>query len=788
MVLTPDAETRSSRTEGAVGNLPADVTVFVGRRRELDDVRQLLTTSRLVTLTGVGGMGKTRLALRVAASVRRTFPDGTWLVEFEALRDPELLAQTVAASLGLQDRSARHLDDRLPEYLRDKRLLLILDNCEHLVDACAKLVDRLLRAAPGLTILATGREDLGIEGETIYPVLPLSVPEPDRPPLPLEALVQYEAVSLFAELATKVRPGFAVTADNRDAVVQVCQRLDGMPLAIELAAARLRYLSVRQIVQRLDHRYRLLTGGSRTALPRQQTLRALMDWSYELCTARERKAWARLSVFAAPFDLDAAQNVCTGNGIESDEVDDLVNGLVTKSVLLVDSEQAPARYRLLETLREYGREQLGHADDLEARRRHRDYYAALVSEAERRLFSADQTSWLARLRAEHANVRAALEFCATEPGEAEIGLVMATELWQYWVASGSVTEGQRWLERLRALSPEPSVQRAKGLLVAAWLAILQNDRATAHARLDESESLAGTFGDRRVLGYVALFSGIIAAFEGDLQHADSLYGQTIVHHQAVDEPIGIAMAFYRKALVAFLHGESTEVRALCDASCSLCDAHDETWWKAYALWVLGLQLWREGDVRRATSVESEAIQLFEEVKDRLGTAVTLEALAWMAVDTPAEVKRSVMLLGAADTLWQRLGGPLTEFGYLTDYHKACEETARRTYGGRSFRDVFQRGNQLDLDAAVNLALGGSDQHGQRVTARRTRKNEWSSLLTPRESEVAVLIADGLGNKDIARRLVVSQRTAETHVENILTKLGFTSRGQIAAWVAEHRPG
>ncbi|SDZ06851.1 non-specific serine/threonine protein kinase [Saccharopolyspora shandongensis] len=370
----------------------------------------------------------------------------------------------------------------------------------------------------------------------------MSLPDPERPLPPVEALTQYEAVTLFMERAAAIRPGFTITDDNAAAVVRLCQRLEGMPLAIELAAARLQALSVEQIVQRLDDRYRLLSAGRRTVLPQQQTLRALIDWSYKLCSTTERVVWARLSVFAGTFDLTAAENVCAGDGIDPDDIADLVAGLVAKSVLLLDSDSPQPGYRLLETIRQYGSEQLASLNEAAAPRRHRDYYAHLVAEAEHKLFTPEQTRLLTQLRSEYPNVRAALEFCASTPGETHTGLVMATALWQYWAASGAVSEGRRWLDRTLALAPEPTNQRARGLCVAAWMAILQGDLTSAADRLNQAQTISRHLDDEKALGYVALFSGIIEALQGHLKQAMSSYEQTVAHHQAVHEPIGIAIA------------------------------------------------------------------------------------------------------------------------------------------------------------------------------------------------------------------------------------------------------
>ncbi|MGW3473700.1 response regulator transcription factor [Saccharopolyspora sp. NPDC000995] len=332
------------------------------------------------------------------------------------------------------------------------------------------------------------------------------------------------------------------------------------------------------------------------------------------------------------------------------------------------------------------------------------------------------------------------------------------------------------------MSQERTQQSARALCVAAWLAILQGDLASAAGRLNQAETLGWRLDDEKAVGYVALFSGIIKALQGHLKQAVSLYKETIVHHQAVHEPIGIAMAQYRSALVAFLQGDSHQVHTVCDKCCSLCDTYHEHWWKAFALWVLGLQLWRDGNVQRATAVEGEVIHYFHEFNDRFGAALALEAFAWMAAEGQrADARRAATLLGAADTLWQALGTPLAEFSYLSRYHQDCEQAARRTCGTKLFNAAFHHGIQLDLDTAVRIALGGEEK-----TEQPTPSAEWSTL-TPREREIAKLTTEGLSNKEIAARLVISQRTAEAHVEHILVKLGFSSRHQIAAWATEHHP-
>src|SRR6516225_8323 len=459
------------------GNLPAELTSFVGRRGELAEVRRLLAGSRLVTLTGVGGVGKTRLAVRAAAGLRRAFRDGVWLVQLDQLRDPALVAQAVAETLGLQDRAGYAPEAAVAEHLAGRQLLLVLDNCEHLVDAAAKLADLLLRAAAGLRVLATSRESLNITGETVLAVPPLAAPEAWRL-LTVAELTRFPAAGLFTERAAQVVPGFAVTEADMAAVAGICRRLEGLPLAIELAAARLPVLSPEQIDARLGDRLGLLTQGSRTWPARQQTLRASVGWSYELCSPAERLLWTRLSVFNGGCELDAAEGICADHRLAAGEVLDLLAALAGKSILIAAHRKGVARYRLPETLREYGQERLHESGEYTAlRRRHRDWHEQLARQANTDWLSPQIAGLTARLHREHANVNAAQDFCQAEPGEAEAGLRIAIHVWlfYYWSA-GHISEGRYRLGQALAEAGEPTVWRARGLLLAGFLAVISGDR------------------------------------------------------------------------------------------------------------------------------------------------------------------------------------------------------------------------------------------------------------------------------------------------------------------------
>ncbi|MEV0231867.1 LuxR C-terminal-related transcriptional regulator [Nonomuraea sp. NPDC050786] len=753
--------------------LPAELNTFVGRRHEIAEVKRLLSEARLVTLVGVGGVGKTRLALRTAYDLRRSFRDGVWLVELAALESPDLLAQTVAECLEIQDRSVRPTLEVLVDHLRDKQLLLIMDNCEHLSDECAVMAETLISSVPGLRILATSRQSLGVAGEQTMPVPTLPIPDCDGS-YPTESLKQFDAIRLFEERAQAVLPGFEVSEANQEVVARICRRLDGIPLAIELAAVRLRAISVEQLLARLDDRFRLLTTGSRTAMPRQQTLRALIEWSYGLCTDQERLLWARLSVFSGGLDLEAAEQVCSGDGIPADEIVDLVVGLVGKSVLAREQHGPTVRYRLLETIRQYGRERLRESgEEAELKARHRDWCHDLVTRAQHEWFGPDQVAWFRRLRVEHGNLRTALDHCLTAPGEADRGLAIATALRFYWIAAGSLREGRGWLDRLLAAHAEPTSTRAGGLCLNARLAVLQSDFAPAARMLEECHDLAKRLGDARILAGAAYVSGLAALIRRDFPGAVTYLGEAVEAHREAGEAMGMVNALQYLATAHSLLGHSEQARSQYKECLAICEAREDHWFRSYTLWLYGIELWRQGDTAQAVEMEREAIRLKRPFDDRLGIALCIEALAWMAADGTSE--RAAVLFGASQESWRSFGAPLLE--YLSGYHDAAEALARERLGGRAFEAGFRKGTGLTSPEAIAYAMCETAQ-----VAEPARKA--ASPLTRREMEIAQLVAQGMTNKAIASALVIAQRTAEGHVEHILNKLGFNSRAQIAAWVSE----
>ncbi|MDP4505141.1 ATP-binding protein [Nonomuraea turcica] len=764
------------------GSLPAEVTSFVGRRQEVAEVRQLLSVSRAVTLTGVGGVGKTRLALRVAHEVRRAFRDGVWLVELAALEKPDMLTRAVAEALEILDHSTTPPMRVLTDHLRDKQALMILDNCEHVVGECAVLADTLLRAAPELRILATSRHVLGIASEHAVPVAPLPLPNGNGN-TPLETLTQTDAVQLFTERARAVVPSFAVTDDNRDIVSGIIRRLDGLPLGIELAAVRLRALSAKQLLERLDDRFRLLTGGSRAVLPRHQTLRALIDWSHALCSEEERLLWHRASVFAGSLDLEGAETVCCGSGIDREDVLDLVIGLVDKSVLIREDHPGGVRYRMLETLRQYGHERLRErGEETRLRRRHRAYYRDLAGRARAEVFGPEQVAWFTRLQLEHANLRSALDGWLTTPADATTGLSMAADLLYHWITSYYLGEGRAWLERGLATVSSPDDVRGRALWAGGWLAVIQADLPAAQAMLEECRRIGERLNDEALLGYAELFSGMVAMCQERPRDAIGCYERALHRHRATGDPVGLALSLIRLSLARSFLGQSQAAIATAEQALAVCEAHGEGWHKAYTMMALGVEVWRQGDLPRATELERQSLAFNRSLGDQLGVGITIEVLAWIAA-TQGLFERAARLLGVLESVWSLVGAPLSGYGHLAGYHDECRARTRQALGEGAFAAAVRRGARLPYEEAVAYALAEDKPGGAEAKEAPEAKGEQAPL-TRREREIAQLVAQGMTNKEIAASLVIAQRTAEGHIEHILTKLGFSSRAQIAVWVGE----
>src|SRR5690349_18784017 len=673
----------------SAAGLRGELTEFVGRRAELAQVRDALAGARLVTLTGPGGIGKTRLALQVAARAGRAFRDGVWLAELTALRDPALLVAEVARSLGLPDKSARWAVASLTGYLRARQLLLVLDGCEHLADACAVMADVLLRGCPELRIIATSRHVLGVAGEVTIAVPPMSVPAEDSQNGPGE-LLGYEAVRLFAGRGAAVLPGFAVDEGNGAAVARVCRAVDGIPLAVELAAVRLRSLSPGQILDRLNARFQLLSGGGPADQPHHRTLQAALEWSYELLTDGEQAMWRRVSVFSGSFDLDAAEAICAVGRVARGQIADLIDALVAKSILLREG-QSTARYRLLDTIREFGLVKLrGRGNERALRRRHRAYYAALAARQE--AFGPRRAEWIAALDADHENLRVALEFSLSEPGAAAAGAEIACDLWRYWETHGHLTEGRRVLAELLGRLDPACPARLRALWSAGFLAQFQGDIPAATRLLEACLSEARSAGDVSAEAWASSFLGWDVYYDGDADQGHALARTALRLHREAGDHMGVVMALMQIGYIHLCAGEAEQAACWFTRCADLCQDSGNVWYHAYSQWGLAVVALLRGDHEGARRLGHEALRTIRCMDDAMGVVLCLDALAWAAA-ARREAIRAATLAAAAERAWAAI--PATPAAPLRAHHDAALEAARAVLPGTEYRAAFAKGGAMD---------------------------------------------------------------------------------------------
>jgi predicted ATPase/DNA-binding CsgD family transcriptional regulator len=814
-----------------ITNVPIQLTSFVGRERELAEVQRSLSTSRLVTLTGAGGCGKTRLAIQIAKTVSDTFRDGVWVVDLAPLREPALVPQLVAQTLGLRPPPTQPLLESLLNFVRPKQLLLIMDNCEHLIAACAQLAHQLLSQASELRMLATSREALAIAGETIYQLHGLAWPSlaaetaRDWPSGrdPQDAL-QYDAVRLFVERAGAIAPRFTITSDNALAIVEICRRLDGIPLALELASARVNVLTVRQIAARLDDRFGLLTSGSRTTLvPHHHTLRAAIDWSYALLTAEEQMLFRRLAVFEAGCTLDTAEAVCSGEGIAAERVLDVLSSLVDKSLVVAETtSRAQARYRMLETIREYALEKLDAAGTAaRLRHRHLGLFLARAEEAAPKLHDAYQQLWLNWLEGEHDNLRAALAW-ALESGHIEAGLRIAIAVTRFWEIRGYVQEGLTWFERLLAQADEgiPLVVRAHAFTFAAFLAHFLGRTSVTTSYGREAVALAEAAGDegKPILGLALGGLGASVQESGDYQTAFTIAARCVqLLRESSWPPFYLGMSLFVQGTLAIELGHYDTARALLEESLTQareagdafriafilnsfgdlarCEqqyaeaqtAHEQsvtllrdlgaTRNLAVPLHNLGHTCLHLGDVECAQALFTESMAAHQAQQNPRGMAECLIGFAALAVvrGLPAA---GVRLLAAAVTMSAQHVQSAWAASQMEYEHYLALARARLTEA--EFQAEQVAGQALSLDQAIEYA-----QNLPLISRATPGITDKSDDLTEREREVATLIARGQSNGEIAGELVLSKRTVEKHIANILSKLGLTSRVQIVRWAIDH---
>lgn len=766
------------------GNLPYLATSFVGRRRQRKEVRERLAASRLVSLVGPGGVGKTRLAVQVADEISHLFADGVYFVEFGSVSEHDDLATIVVHALGIRDQSYRQAGTKIWEYLRNREVLLVFDNCEHVMSDCIALIREVLHRAPAVRILVTTRTSLSITEEFRYPVPPLTIPDPATT-ITAESLAQFESIRLMVARAEAALPQFVLTDSNAQAAAQLCIQLEGIPLAIELAVARLRMLSLDQIVDRLSDRFRLLTAGNRSAAPRQQTLRSLIDWSFALCTEAERRLWARLSVFAGGFDLTAVEGVCaTGRETATDyrqSILDLLSSLADQSVLNVESHESSVRFRMLETIRAYGAEILELTGESEQfRNRHRVYFLDLVKDIENAWCGPDQEILAKKMRLERENLRAALD--SSSEGSDEYHLELVAGLRYRWYADGYIAEGRAWADEVLdrsggTLTASPA--RTKALWVAAWVSLLQGEHEVAGRRLDECERAAEELHIAEAAAYCRGLRGLAAQLRGELAEAERHFAVALPELADVGEIAGWLMTSFEYATVLSLGGRSDDARAISTPALAMSDRKNERWARSYLKWCQGLDHWLRADFSAALDAALDALRDHRVFDQSVGTALMIELLAWIAGST-GQVERAAELIGGSRSLWRRTGTELVAFGpKLTGYHFACVDELQRALSSRALTAALTAGARrapIDI-VAYALSETGDEPHARTLNA----------TLTNRQLEIAELVSQGLTSREIAAALMLSVRTVESHIENILVRLGYTSRAQIAAWHVAQTP-
>jgi len=770
------------------GQLPVETTGFVGRDAELARLSALLEQARLITVTGTGGVGKSRLALRAAARAAPGFADGVCLVELSALREPGLLVHTVAGALGLPEQSHGSPLNAVLAHLRDRQLLLILDTCEHLVDACAMFAEAVIARAPRVTLLATSREPLDVSGENACPVAPLPVPELKG--LGDDPCARYDgglgsAVDLFIQRASAAVPGFTVTPGDLPDVIRLCQRLDGIPLAIELAAVRLRALPLAELASRLDQRLALLTSGHRGG--RHRTLRDTIGWSHDLCTPVEQATWARLSVFAGPFTMSAAEEVCS-DGPDDDRVMPTVIRLVDKSVLVridpaADGGGQPTQYLMLDTIREFGAERLASAEAAgAARNRFVARYLGMARYFRDHFLDDDQLARLRELRREHANVSAALEYALGDQVAAPRadGVELATALSAYWRARGLAREGSYWLGRAAERAPEGSAARGRAVLERGHLLTMQGDAEEALAGASEAIALAGALGDEALAAQGYLARAAALCVNGERTAAAESGNEARRRLTALGDQLGLTDLDIQLTYLALLNEDIEAALGHVERGLRQLGDSYEGWLHANLYMLASLTLYLAGRDIESTWAVTRALQVKQEIGDVPGIAFSLEILGWLAVRAGSH-PRAAWLLGGADPLWERAGGRLAATATFERLHTDAVARGSDALGGKLFADLFSRGVRHPFEAMIAFArsdLGDpSEDDGGKIRP--------PSQLTAREREIASMVAVGLSNRQIAEKLFISRRTVDAHLEHIFGKLGITSRVMLTIQLREH---
>ncbi len=781
--VTDRAVLRAPRDGFRTTNLPLPLSDLIGRDEQIEELRGLVDRSRLITLTGFGGCGKTRLAIQLAHAVRNQFLDGVWFIDLSSLADPESVVLAVESILNVQDQARTSKLERLQRHLHDQHVLLIIDNCEHVIDAVARSVGVLLTSCHRLQVIATSREPLGVAGETVWPVPALTLP--GNVPGSFEELMQSSsAVRLFVDRARAIQPGYSVDRENLDTVVEICRQLDGLPLAIELAAARVKVLSLAEIAERMSDRFRLLISGQRGSQPRQQTLLGAIEWSFDLLSAEERLLFVRLAVFRGGWSLPDAESIASGSDLDRSAVLDLLARLVDRSLVATElAEDGSIRYTFLESIRQFAFERLRESGELaDIAERHARSRLGSAERAESKLSGPAYGVWLTRLETDYPNLRAALQW-AVESDDWALLLRLTAALAQFWWLRGRSSEGRAWLEL--ALKRGGAVERtddesrsALGRIQLALAVILrrQGDYQEAMRALVGAADIFAELGDVAGHAVVTLQRGVTANVMGDHKTARLCLIESLREYRALDQSYGITLSLLQLALLAFWQGDDlTASQRVAETLEAFADPTDRN--RESALWLSGMISLGKGDLATARQLLDESLALIVNAGDSAILHFVIDGLAAVAA-ARGRFQRALVLGGAAEMLRER-GGFQSPVGWARRMHPVLQR-ARAALSARQADAAWSEGRAMTLEQVLTFA----EQPSPVETRQASRSFDPLGSLTRRERDVLHYVLRGWTNRQVADELSIGERTVETHVANLLGKLGAVSRTQLIARMAE----